>query len=330
MNYPVVDLHCDLLSFLQAKPERTPFDPVSRASHPQMKGGGVRLQTLAIFTYPKKGSTDLAREQIEIFSHLPQRYKEHYDFFRGEPSLENASDKIFLLPAFENASGFCEEDEPLEKGLSRLQHIYEKLKRILYISLTWDGENRFGGGNGSSVGLKEDGKQLLRWMDGKKIAVDLSHTSDTLAHEILNFIDKQKLSIPVIASHSNFRSVTNALRNLPDEIAREIIQRRGIIGFNFFSVFLGSAQNLLKHLEHGLKLGGEHALCFGADFFCDKDFPGVEQKYQTNTLFFDELSDASKYPAILQRAKQELNLSSAQLKAIASGNFLAFAKRLWM
>lgn len=329
MSFPIVDLHCDLLSFLQTKPERTPFDPLSRVSHAQMKSGGVRLQTLAIFTYPKKGSTDLARQQIEIFSHLPLRYRDHYAFFRGEESLDHPSDKIFILPAFENASGFCEEGEAIELGLARLQHLYEKLKRILYISLTWDGENRFGGGNGSTIGLKEDGKHLLRWMDGKKIAVDLSHTSDLLAHDILNFIDKHKLDICVIASHSNFRSVTEAARNLPDEIALEIIKRRGIIGFNFFSVFLGSSTNILKHVEHGLKLGARDALCFGADFFCDQDFPGIEKKYKSDILFFDELSDASKYPAILQLFSNQLTLPHPQLKAIASDNFLAFAKRLW-
>lgn len=328
---PVIDLHCDLLLYLQMQKSRTPFDPISRASHTQMKEGGVRLQTLAIFTHPKKGSVESARQQIEIFTQLPQQYNHHFAFFKGDESFDHSSDKVFIVPAFENASGFCEEDEPLELGLSRLQHLHETLKRILYISLTWDGENRFGGGNGSTKGLKEDGKQLLRWMNGKKIAVDLSHTSDALAHDILSFIDKHSLNIPVIASHSNFRSVAQAARNLPDELAKEIIRRKGIIGFNFFSPFIGMdhPHNLLKHLEHGMKLSGEEALSFGADFFCDADFPIIKEKYKTDLFFFDEFSNSSKYPHILGMFQHHLGLSPTHLKAIASDNALSFILRLW-
>ncbi len=326
--FPVADLHCDLLLFLQMKKERTPFEPICRASHPQMHQGGVKLQTMAIFTYPKKGSVESAREQLEIFSTLPRRYEGKYAFYTGKEDLLHSSDQVYILPAFENASGFCEEDEPLERGLSRLQHIYEKLKRILYISLTWDGENRFGGGNGSTVGLKEDGKQLLRWMDGKKIAVDLSHTSDALAHDILSFIDKNKLNIAVIASHSNFRVATNMPRNLPDELAQEIIRRKGVIGFNFFGPFVGAGNHaLLNHLEHGLKLKGENALSFGADFFCDADAPSIKEKYKTDRFFFDDLSDSSKYPAVLKMFAK--SASPTILQGIASNNLLSFIKRTW-
>ncbi len=329
--YPIADLHCDLLLFLQMQKERTPFDPISRVSYPQLKAGGVRLQTLAIFTYPKAGSTELGREQVEIFQELPRKYKDCFEILSDVQKLKSPSDKIFILPAFENASGFCEESEPLESGLGRLQHIHEKLKHILYISLTWDGENRFGGGNGSQVGLKPDGKQLLLFLHQKKIAVDLSHTSDKLAHDILNFIDQYGLDIPVIASHSNFRSITDIPRNLPDEIAMEIIKRKGIIGFNFFSCFIGleDPHRLLKHLEHGLKLGGHKALSFGADFFCDSDFPSLKTKYNTSTFFFDHYSDSSKYPTLLQLFQSRLTLPPELLHDIALGNFTHFLSRLW-
>jgi membrane dipeptidase len=323
----IADLHCDLLLYLQMKAGRTPFDALSRASHTQMKAGGVKLQTLAIFTYPEKGSTISAQQQIDIFSQLPHQHPEHFAFFSELP--KPTSEKVTIVPAFENASGFCEEDEPLDRGLARLQHYYEKLKRILYISLTWDGENRFGGGNGSSVGLKPDGKQLLRWMSGKKIAVDLSHTSDALAQDILTFIDQEKLNIPVMASHSNFRVKADMPRNLPDELAQEIIRRDGLIGFNFFSMFVGDPKNLLKHAEHGLKMKGEKALCFGADFFCDADFPGLRTKYKTDKFFFDEYGDSSAYPHVLGMFEKDLKLPDTQLKAIASDNFFSFIKRLW-
>lgn len=308
---------------------RTPFDALSRASFNQMREGKVLLQALAIFTVTGPDSVDSARQQIELYLELLNRYKEQYALFTGPECFSLGSEKVHVIPAFENASGFCSENEPLEKGLARLQHLYEKLKRILYISLTWDGENRFGGGNATTVGLKEDGKQLLRWMDGKRIAIDFSHTSDALARDILNFTQQQNLKIPVLASHSNFRAVTNVARNLPDEIAQEIIGRGGIIGLNLFSPFIGpeDPKNLAKHAEHAMSLNGENALSFGADFFCDADFPNILTKYKRENVFFDEFGNSSKYPHILEMFKQDLKLSPSQLEDLAHQNTLSFLSR---
>ncbi len=71
--------------------------------------------------------------------------------------------------------------------------------------MTHHGENRFGGGNSTGIGLKKDGEALLEYISEKKIAIDLSHTSDALAGDILNYIVKNKLGLSVLASHSNFR-----------------------------------------------------------------------------------------------------------------------------
>jgi len=105
-------------------------------------------------------------------------------------------------------------------------------------------------------------------MSGENIAIDLSHTSDVLAQDILNFIDKRKLSLTPIASHSNFRVIAQVARNLPDEMAQEIIRRGGVIGLNFMRAFLGSQGigNLNRQVEHASKLGVISHLCFGSDF----------------------------------------------------------------
>jgi membrane dipeptidase len=41
-----------------------------------------------------------------------------------------------------------------------------------------------------------------------------------------------------MASHSNARALCNIPRNLPDDLIREIAERNGYIGVNFFPVFL--------------------------------------------------------------------------------------------
>ena len=259
-----IDLHSDLLSFLAHREERSVDDPLSRCSYAHMQGGNVAIQTLALFSQTSPSSVERGEKQRAHFKKLVQDHPERFASLSSTPSSP-----IQLIAAVENASAFATESEPLEDVFARLRQWVDDLQKLFYITMTWDGENRFGGGVGSRAGLKSDGVELLTWVSGKRIAIDLSHTSDHLAYEILDHIDKKGLRVPVMASHSNFRAVTDRARNLPDTIAREIIARKGLIGINFFAPFIHSTDPLAlaAHVAHGLSLGGEKALCFGADFF---------------------------------------------------------------
>jgi len=323
---PVVDLHCDLLSFLAEDPSRKVDHPGSNASFPQMKQGNVILQTLAIFTDSSPSSFMEGKKQIEALKRLLYEQANYYQLFDPSLDLTKAHNTISVIPAFENASGFCSDEASIDQGLSYLESILSTFKRILYISLTWDGENRFGGGNGSKAGLKDDGKQVLQWMHEKKIAIDLSHTSDFLADDILNYIDKKSLKVPIIASHSNVRSITNKERNLPDFLIQEIITRKGIIGLNFFAPFIGKEpKDLIKHVEHIFFLQGEDHLCFGADFFPDLVASYIQKKYQSDICFFPELNNSSCYPKALDLLQKHLNLKNETLQKIAYENFGRYA-----
>ena len=298
----IADLHCDLLAYLALNPARTPLAPAARCSGPQLKAGNVTLQTLAIFTETSHHSLLFGLKQLEIFLSLPKVYPEYF-----------TEDSI--LPAIENASSFALENEPLDDVFARLGSILTQITP-LYISLTWNGENRFGGGCGTTTGLKPDGQELLQFLSDRGITIDLSHASDRLAHDILD----HTLDLPVLASHSNFRAIQNHLRNLPDEIAQEIIRRKGLIGLVFYNRFLGAPENLQKQIEHGLKLGGQNALAFGADFFCLEDGIGTADP---NGGFFESMSDSSKYPSILA----QLSLPEETLQAIALQNIYSFIKK---
>lgn len=322
----IVDLHNDLLSFLTHENGRSPEDPHSRSSYGQLKAGNVALQTMAIYTVTGYTSVASGRLQVEQYVKLVTEYQTL--FAKCSLPLNPKAPHVHLLPAFENASSFASESEPLEQALNRLEGYVSTIGPLFYISLTWDHENRFGGGNQSSAGLKDDGKHLLEWMSGKKIAIDLSHTSDRLAHDILDFIDKCALDVPVIASHSNFRAISNYPRNLPEELAREIVRRKGLIGLNFFAPFVHQTDPsaLLRHVEYALDLGAGDALCFGADFFQESDFSVIQEKYQRKEAFYAELSDSSVYPSVLESFMRKLKMTPEQLEKIASQNALRFLK----
>lgn len=164
------------------------------------------MQIMAIYSSTEAGSSLTGLNQSKIFSNLLINKEQYFYLINSKEDLINlpTSKKIGIIAAIENASGFCEENEALEKGFKRLEEIIQQTGKIFYIGFTHHGENRFGGGNSTKIGLKPDGKRLLHYLNGKKIAVDFSHASDELANNLLDFIAKESLNIPILASHFQF------------------------------------------------------------------------------------------------------------------------------
>ncbi|MDX5437195.1 MAG: membrane dipeptidase [Pontibacter sp.] len=327
---PIIDLHCDLLVYLTDVPG-SKIDNVLEigCALPALTEGNVKLQVMAIYSATKTGSTAYAGLQRDMFELLAKDPTNNLHAVTTAEQLQQAlqnKEGIGMVAAVENASGFCEEDEPLEDGFKKLEKIIDACGRIIYISMTHNDENRFGGGNFSDKGIKRDGQMLLDYIHGRQIAIDLAHTSDALAHDILLHIDKERLDIPVIASHSNFRKVWDHNRNLPDELAQEVIRRNGLIGMNFLRHFLHAEdpESLIHHIMYGLELGAKDAICFGADYFYFADHPDPERFpfYHTE----HEQAGAS-YNFILEQLRQKL--PQEQLQRLAYGNAQRFIERIW-
>jgi microsomal dipeptidase-like Zn-dependent dipeptidase/prolyl-tRNA editing enzyme YbaK/EbsC (Cys-tRNA(Pro) deacylase) len=327
-DLPVIDLHCDLLSYLATIPGAHPGKTQDiGCAIPHLKEGNVKLQVLAVYTGRERGSARSAQEQGELFRRILQEHGETFTSVATAGELEIAlrSRKIGIVLAIENASGLCEEDEPIDRAFGRLDSLIEKAGRVLYISLTHHGENRFGGGNTSRAGLKDDGRALLDYLDGRGIAIDLSHTSDDLAFGILEHSASHGLDLPIIASHSNYRAVCDKRRNLPDEIAREIIRREGLIGVNLLREYVDPErpEMLAEHIRYAMELGARNALCFGADYFYMKAHPD-----RTRVPFFHPGHEHSgRYQEIL-RSLDSLLDEEAQ-RSLAHGNARRFMAGLW-
>ncbi len=327
MHFPVADLHCDLLSFMAKVPKADPFDPSQIAcAFPWLKAGGVRAQVLAIYTDVHPESMELASQQPDLFVKLLEYHPETVCRWDADFQQEfEATEQLGIIASIENAAGIGTPTATWSEIYAQFDALLEKVGKLAYISLTHHTENRFGGGNYTEgIGLKEDGKRLLDYLAGKKIPVDLSHTSDLLAEGILHHIDRHHLPIPILASHSNFRRIWDHKRNLTDEFAQEIIHREGIIGVNFLRAFLDSEQpeRLFEHLVYGSKLS-DQAIAFGADFFYTQDFPDRSR----HPFYFPLAENASKYPSILAHLGQEL--SEGQLRKLAYENVFRFYQNLW-
>ena len=156
MKHPVIDLHCDLLAHMLKMSKPDPFKREGiGCSFPDLTEGNVKLQVMAIFTATEKGSTALALRQSEIFASFLAEYPNDCSLVHDVNTLSQitTSSKIGVIAAIENASGFCEENEPLKRGFERLERIITNTKRILYIGFTHHAENRSGGGHTSTAGI---------------------------------------------------------------------------------------------------------------------------------------------------------------------------------
>ncbi|WP_226390001.1 dipeptidase [Penaeicola halotolerans] len=328
MKLPIVDTHCDLLSYLASVPSADAFNSSDIAcSIPLMAAGNVKLQVMAIYNDVVAGSVAHAKKQADIFASLAKNEQALTAITSASDVIHLTSQKeIGMVAAIESAAGLCEENMPLEETFKTLDYIIQKTGRVAYISLTHHGENRFGGGNYTQIGLKDDGRKLLDHLTGKQIAVDLSHTSDLLAEGILEHLSKENLDIPIIASHSNFRALWNHPRNLPAEFVQEIIQRKGLIGINFLRAFLDNdvPERVFDHILYGFEHGAADCLCFGADYFYTKNHPDKSRI----PFYFPVVEDASCYPDILD-ILAERGLSQRQLEALAYGNAQQFFERIW-
>lgn len=318
LDVPIVDFHCDLLAYLAENPTAdAALHPASNCSLQQLALGKVATQVFAIFVETSKDSTKKAANQLAQWKSMLQAHSNRLAPFCASP---RDSGPLRALLAIENASGIAEENEPLACVFQRLEQILATAGPILYVSLTWNDENRFGGGCHTKIGLKEEGKAFLDYLAEKNIAIDLSHASDQLATDILEAIEKYNWALVPIASHSNFRAVHPAVRNVPDAIAREIIKKKGIIGINFVRHFLGkSCESILDHVRHGVALGGEKALCFGADFFGGIS---VTMPSYAEPFFYRQLSNAAHYAYCIELLSKEF--SAQQVEQIAYLNGRAF------
>ena len=137
---------------------------------------------------------------------------------------------------------------------------------VAAITLTWNGECEIGGGADTDIGITSFGKEAVKEMQKNKIAIDVSHACDRLFYDVMRIT-----SAPIVATHSNSRKICPHRRNLTDEQFKLIRDTGGVVGLNLCRDFLSSknrvtSEDIIRHAEHFLNLGGENTLCFGTDF----------------------------------------------------------------
>lgn len=154
----------------------------------------------------------------------------------------------------------------LEGDLSRLDILYEKGVRLL--TLNWSGETCIGGAHNTHSPLTEFGKSVVGRCFELGIIPDISHASFEGADDCISIA--KEFGRPIVASHSNSYSVYPHSRNLRDENFKDIVSLGGIVGISLCNEHLNnptvsSVEDIIRHIDHYLSLGGERTVCLGCD-----------------------------------------------------------------
>lgn len=260
-GYRIFDLHGDLFSHFtraQMKGESNVFEKYHLSN---FRKGCVEFAVFNVWIDDESVSSK--QRLLEILSYSTKEVIQSKDFLyqvKSNSDINNfKTNKINYLIGLE--------------GIDYLDRAYEIYALYQYgvrlISLTWNHNNAFATSCKSTVdnGLTTEGRKAVEIMNELGIVIDISHLSDESSYEILN-ISKD----PVIASHSNVRSLCDNARNLSDDLIIAIAKTNGVIGVNAYPAFIAdnneqaTLYKLVEHIKYIKNLVGVQHIAFGFDF----------------------------------------------------------------
>ncbi len=306
----VVDLHCDTLLEVAAKTR----DIRNRSSDgaidlPRLREGGMGAQVFAAFIHPKEAARGFARalELVSAFERLLVESPVALGKAMTAREVEalQGGDRIGAILAIENGSA-------IERDVANLEWLYRRGVRMM--SLTWNQSNALADGALEVVhgGLTSFGRTVVARMQELGMVVDVSHLSPQSFWDVLAASHG-----PIIASHSNAAGLTPHPRNLTDDQLRAIADRAGVVGVNFYPVFLGrpTLDRVLDHMDYLVHVMGIDHVGLGSDF---DGFTGQVQG----------LEDVSKLPN-LTRGLLARGYPQEQIVKILGGNVLRVFHYVW-
>lgn len=259
------DLHCDTMTGLAVTGGSLDSDAAVSVDKVKAAGFDAYVQCFAAFIsdeYRNQAATVRWDSIYDCFQKQMALYPEEIEQVKSFADLKRitATGKIAAILTTESGAAFG----------GKLEKIAEmKGKGCLITTLTWNDATELAGGVYTpDIGLTSFGKEALQEMERVGMIADVSHLCDKALDDM--FLHAKK---PFIATHSNSRSMCNAMRNLRDDQIQEMVKRKNLIGLNYGIYFLNdqnpkasTRKDMVRHIEYFLELGAEDVIAMGSDF----------------------------------------------------------------
>lgn len=168
-----------------------------------------------------------------------------------------ADGKVGVIYGFQNA-------QQIAPDLNRVDEFARRGVRI--VQLTYNPANDLGDGSMApeNRGLTPLGRLAVERLNAARLMVDLSHSGERTC---LDAIAASKA--PISINHTGCKAVTDLPRNKTDAELRGVAEKGGFVGI-YFMPFLNlsghaSADDVVTHIEHALKVCGEDHVGIGTD-----------------------------------------------------------------
>ncbi|MEO0367332.1 MAG: dipeptidase [Pseudomonadota bacterium] len=266
------------------------------------------ITTLALVQrWPMRTWDSLAERalyQAEKVKDLAAKRPEDFMVVRNQADLANWLEVRKTNSDFVAGIIGTEGSHALDGDLGNIQRLFDAGFRMMSLQHFFD--NKLGGSlhGTSQTGLTEFGRAAIKAMDELEIIIDVSHSSEATARDVLALSNR-----PVVVSHTGFQGHCDTPRNISDELMQQIATNGGLIAVGFWAgaVCGTSAAKVVEAIQYGIELVGEDHIALGSDF----DGTVV-------TSF-----DASEM-AILTHEMLERGMPEAQIRKVMGGNSVRF------
>jgi membrane dipeptidase len=214
--------------------------------------------------------------------------------------------------------------EPLDPEGYALEAFYAAGVRS--VGLTHSRRNRFALGvpfkfpssPDTGAGLTDEGKELVRQLNRRRVMIDLSHLNEQ------GFWDVARISdAPLVATHSNAHALSPTPRNLTDKQLDAIRESRGVAGLNFHVGFLREdggrdaetpLSRMADHIDYMVRRMSIDCVALGSDF------DGATMPAQ--------LRDAAGLPKLVD-VLRERGYTGDDLRKLLQGNWVRVLRETW-
>ena len=277
-NFSVFDLHCDTAHALLGEDRNSAGSLRQNDLHIDLERAGALggyAQCFACFTTP----------MMEQWYHLSPVTVFERELATIQREIDNNKRRIAIAYAPRDISRNLEKGKAsailtLEgtAGFGYDPALLEDLYMIGFrmVSLTWNEKNPLAGSCQTGGGLTDRGREFVKEAQRLGMAIDVSHLSDEAFWDVI-----ETTQAPIVASHSNSRSICDVSRNLTDDMFRAICSTGGVVGLNQYRDFLGNEPDLdtvCRHMVHFLEMDpdGKHIALGGDLDGCDHLAAGFE------------------------------------------------------
>jgi membrane dipeptidase len=199
--------------------------------------GNLAAEFFAIWPEPTAWRGRFAHRTLALIDGVLEQVRRHSDGLAlctspADILAARAANKFAVLMGIEGGHA-------IESSLALLR-IYHALG-VRYMTLTWANSNDWADSSGDlddpavphHHGLAPFGREVIAEMNRLGMMIDVSHASDQTFADVL-----AATRVPVIASHSAARALTNSPRNLTDEQLRALAANGGACMVNFYAAFI--------------------------------------------------------------------------------------------